>query len=202
MSLICPTSEDEIVMDKPRLHAFVIGVSDYPHLNNGTGRRALDPLGLSQVTTPHYTALAIVNWLLSEYKNPRCPLGSIEVVISPPATIATPNGGMQTESATKDQIAKAFAKWEQRCSAHRDNIAFFYFCGHGISKTEQYLLAEDFGDPTVPDEWQNCINFDRMRDGMRKCLAQTQLFFVDACRETPFNVLTQINVGGGGALQV
>lgn len=196
MSLIWPSAEHQIVTDKPRLHAFVIGVGDYPHLNGGSGLLAADPLGLSQVTTPRYTAPAIAKWLLTKYNNAACELGSVEMLVSPSAPIAAPGGPMQAEAATKTNIDAAFARWVNRCSARSDNVAFFYFCGHGIAKTAQYLLPEDFGDPSVPNRWKNCIDFDGMRSGMRKCAAQTQLFFVDACRETPFGMLTQTNVSG------
>jgi hypothetical protein len=83
-----------------------------------------------------------------------------------------------------------------RCSAQTTNVALFYFCGHGLNKTEQFLLPEDFGDPGMLDRWQNNINFDKMRVGMRSCKAKTQLFFVDACRETPFGMLDQVDVTG------
>src|SRR5678815_4803298 len=56
MTLLSPDVEANIVTDKPRLHALVIGVADYPHLMNGSGALAGDPLGLGQVTTPQYTA--------------------------------------------------------------------------------------------------------------------------------------------------
>ena len=172
-------------------------MADYPHLNGGDSTRlAADPLGLSQITTPRYTAPAISDWLRTSYKNPTCELGSIEVLVSPSSPINSPTGSVQAEAATKQNIKNAFNMWEKRCSKQADTIAFFYFCGHGLSKTDQFLLPENFGDPSSPNQWDNCINFSGMRVGMRKCAAQTQLFFVDACRETPFGVLTALNVSG------
>jgi hypothetical protein len=196
MSLIAPAAENAIVTNAPRLHAFVIGVGDYPHLNGGTGTLAQDPLGLSQVTTPCHTVPKIVDWLLNKYNNPACPLGSVEVLVSPGAPVGGQAPAVVADSATMANIEKAFAAWEQRCSKQADNISFFYFCGHGVAKIGQYLLPEDFGDPQVPNQWKNCIDFGGLRDGMRKCKAQTQLFFVDACRETPFGLLTQLHVTG------
>jgi hypothetical protein len=197
MTLIWPAAEHEVVKDKPRLHAFIIGVGDYPHLNGGDPTKlAADPLGLSQVTTPRYTAPAIAKWLFTSYNNPTCPLGSVEVLVSPSASVFAPGGDVQVESATKQHIKDAFGRWEKRCSAQSDDIALFYFCGHGLSKTDQFLLPEDFGNPQLPNQWENCFNFSGMRVGMRKCAAQTQLFFIDACRETPFGMLTSVNVSG------
>jgi hypothetical protein len=197
MSLIWPATEQDIVTDQPRLHAFVLGVGDYPHLNGGIGPLAADPLGLSQITTPRYTAPAIVDWLLRTYRNPACPLGSVEMLVSPQTQIDLP-GGAQTSvvSATMSNIRQAFAAWHSRCNLHADNIAFFYFCGHGLSKGGQFLLPADFGNPALTKRWENCIDFDGLRVGMRSCAAQTQLYFIDACRETPFGLLTQLNVQG------
>ena len=194
MTLLIPKAEAEVVTDKPRLHAFVIGVSDYPHLLNGSKALANDPLNLGQVTTPHHTALRITKWLSEEYTCANKPLGSIEFVFSPSPQVAA--GPDVVERATFANIDAAFKRWVKRCSAHKDNTAFFYFCGHGLAKDEQFLLAEDFKDPAELDEWRNCINFDAMRVGMKSSKAQTQVFFVDACRETPFGMLSDVEVSG------
>jgi hypothetical protein len=195
MSLIWPATEADIVTNAPRLHAFVIAVADYPHLNGGIGIPALQQLGLSQVTTPRHTGLAIVKWLLGCYQNPGCPLGSVEMLLSPGEPVPSPKGSVLADRATMANIKAAFMLWKNRCSANPENIAWFYFCGHGISKVAQYLLPEDFGNPNVY-KWENNIDFDGLRVGMRSCAAQTQLFFVDACRETTLDLLTELNVSG------
>ncbi len=195
MSLIWPVTEANIVTNAPRLHALVVAVAAYPHLNGGGGPPALEPLGLSQVTTPRYTGLAIAEWLLTRYQNPVCPIGSVEMLLSPNQAVPSPNGPVPAASATMANIKAAFTKWKKRCSANPGNIAWFYFCGHGVTKDAQYLLPEDYGDPAV-FQWENNIDFDGLRVGMRSCAAQTQVFFVDACRETPLSLLTQLNVIG------
>lgn len=195
MSLIWPATEAQIVTNAPRLHAFVVAVADYPHLNGGAGPLALQPLGLSQVTTPRYTGLAIADWLLTRYQNPACPLGSVEMLLSPTEPVPSRNGPVVAEAATMAKIEAAFMRWKNRCSGDPGNIAWFYFCGHGVSKDAQYLLPGDYGDPGI-FQWKNNIDFDGLRVGMRSCAAQTQIFFVDACRETPLALLTQLNVRG------
>jgi hypothetical protein len=195
MTLIWPLSPALPDITGPRLHAFLIGVSDYPHLTGGTKLLANDPMGLSQVSTPHYTALALADWLRSEYRHPSVPLGSVELVFSPSPGVPIPDG-MAPSRATMHEIKVAFSNWLARCNTHRDNIALFYFVGHGIAKTDQFLLPEDFGDPNRPNAWENCVNFNAFHMGMRNCKAQTQIFFVDACRETPFGLLTQLNPQG------
>ena len=196
MSLIWPPAEADVVLDQPRLHAFVVAVGDYPHLMGGAGPLAADPFGLSQVATPRFTGPSVAEWLLTSLNNNARPLGSLEVLLSPPGPVSTPAGPVVAELASMANIQQSFGAWLKRCSARSDNAALLYFCGHGMAKVSQYLLAEDFGDPNDPDIWKKCIDFDGLRVGMRKCKAQTQLFFVDACRETPFGVLTQINPHG------
>jgi hypothetical protein len=192
MTLIYPAKLEDIVDNEPRLHALVIGVSSYPHLNDGTGPAAQDALGLGQLSTPRYTALAVADWLIKHYQQSAKPLGSVELLYS----ADNKNNGPAADEATCANIIQAFNRWVQRCSKHPDNLAFFYFCGHGLHKDEQFLLPEDFGDPGVANRWQNAINFDATRVGMRACKAQTQIFFVDACRDTPFGMLDQLNVSG------
>lgn len=189
MSLLWPDNEQDIGLNEGRLHALVIGVADYPHLTNGLGPPAKDPLLLSQVSTPRYTAERLAQWLRDEYKNSEAPLGSVEWLVSTP-------GGHESEEAKMANIRLAANRWKKRCNSHPDNIAFFYFCGHGLHKNQQFLLPSDFGDPEFDNRWQNCIDFDGARMGMRSCQANTQLFFVDACRETPFGMLNDLNVQG------
>jgi hypothetical protein len=197
MSLIWPNAEADVVANQPRLHALVVGVADYPHLNGGGGPPALDPLGLSQVTCPAVTAKEIARWLLSDYSNHPSALGSVELLLSPHQVIERPDHQMiPAENATFDAIESAFNRWVKRCSSDPGNTAFFYFCGHGLNKVTQFLLPQDFGDPKWADPWRNCVDFDGLRVGMRSCKARTQLFFVDACRETPFGMLDQIAVTG------
>ena len=70
---------------------------------------------------------------------------------------------------------------------------FFFFCGHGLEKSEHFLLAEDFGDPA--NFWFNAFNFDATRLAFRSCVARTQLFFVDACRQVTSEMLL-LNLDG------
>jgi len=197
MTLIWPAQEADIELTEPRLHAFVVAVGDYPHLIGGSGPLAADPFGLSQVSTPRFTGPHIADWLLTSLGNQARPLGSLEVLLSPAAPVTTPGGPVTAESATMLNIQHSFAAWLKRAGKRPDNAALFYFCGHGLAKDSQYLLAEDFADPDDPDIWKKSIDFDGLRVAMRrKCRAETQLFFVDACRETPFGMLAQVNPRG------
>lgn len=197
MTLYLPDTAAQVDLTQPRLHALVVGVGDYPHLAGGAGHPAVVNFGLQQLTTTQFTARHIADWLATRFKNPACPLGSIELLLSPGAPVPRAQGApVVVETANKANVTAAFNRWWQRCHAQAGNIAFLYFCGHGISTASQYLLASDFGDPALPNLWANCIDFDGLRTGMRANNADTQLFFVDACREKPIDALIQNNPNG------
>jgi caspase domain-containing protein len=199
MTLYWPADPQDIDLTAPCLHAFIIGVGEYPHLMGGASHPAVVNFGLQQLTTTIITAKRIAKWLATEYKNPAVKLGSIELLLSPAETIQRPDGSqVAIDGATMKNVKDAFKpRWlKQRCDANAGNIAFFYFAGHGISSASQYLLLSDFGDPNG-GLWDNVIDFDGTRSGMRSVKADTQIFFVDACRETPIDALVQVNPPSG-----
>ena len=179
MTLIFPQHETDIT-DEPGLHALVIGVGAYPHLEGGSGPRAAKTFDLGQLQSPVPSARRIAKWLLDEYRNQQTPLRSLEVLLSPPAVPPE----VEIERASMANIEDAFIRWDQRCSRNPENIAFFYFCGHGLSTSTQFLLPDDFGDP-LRRRWKNCIDFDDTVVQMRVCRARTQLYFLDACSNRP-----------------
>lgn len=195
MSLYWPNSPAEIDLSGPRLHAIIIGVGDYPHLKGGAPNAFGTNFGLQQLTTTVLTATRIAAWLLSEYKNDDVPLGSIELFLSPAQDVLRPDGAtVAIEDASMANIDRVFRpEWvRRRCQAQPGGITFFYFAGHGLSAGgASYLLVSDFADP-AQNKWDHCVDFAKTRAGMRHVKA-TQLFFVDACRETPIDILTQAN---------
>jgi hypothetical protein len=195
MSLYWPDDPNKIDLTGARLHAFIIGVGDYPHLVAGVQNAFNSNFGLQQLTTTVLTAKRIAKWLATEYHNPDVPLGSIELFLSPAQDVDRPDGSKaQIEDATMANVKAAFrARWlQQRCLPQPGGITFFYFAGHGLSSGgAPYLLLSDFADQAA-NKWDNCIDFSKSRAGMGHVKA-TQLFFVDACRETPIDALTQAN---------
>jgi hypothetical protein len=177
---------------QPQTHALVIGVGDYPHLRGGrlfASSPALTTLGLGQLTSSVVSAKTFANWLIANYNNGNAPLGSVELLVSPGGNHLTPSNAIeQVESATMDNIKKAFDRWYERCAKTAKNIAIFYYCGHGLEREAMLLLPEDFG-ASENRLWENCINFNSTYWGMGECPAETQCYFLDACRETPIDLL-------------
>jgi hypothetical protein len=64
--------------------------------------------------------------------NPRAPLGSLELLTSPTVDYElSPSLKRPTEEAVMENVKKAFKRWFHRLDSNPENVAFFYFCGHG-----------------------------------------------------------------------
>ena len=188
-------------LGEPNVHVLLVGVSLYPGLPNAPGydpeRTAKRTFGLGQLTSPSLSASALADWFLTKHDNPDTPLGSVELLLSPaeytPSADAAarlnvmPGTTMEVLPATFDEIKAAAGRWYSRLHSHRENIGVFYFCGHGLESSDRYLLAADFNcDATNLD--QGIINFEQTFQNMRTCLAWTQLYLLDACRDNPEQV--------------
>ena len=154
----------------PALHALVVGCGSYPNFPP-----ALPPAARS--------ATAFAEWLARSYHNPACPLGSIDALVSPaPQAVA----GQAVEPATMAAIGQAVTRWVARASSHEDNIAVFYFAGHGIERgLDLALLTEGFSPPPALNPFNDAIDLNEFLGGMESCMARRQIFIVDACRNMP-----------------
>ncbi|GGM86452.1 caspase family protein [Dactylosporangium sucinum] len=174
----------------PRLHAFVVGVSRYPYIAKGLGeaeaRRLLGDL--APITVPRPSAVAVAEWLLhADQGTTEAPVGTLEVLISAEEAVTLDSAKIDT--ATFVNFREAFVRWRKHCSTDEANIALFYFCGHGWKPGEQLLLLEDLGED--PDRLlANSVDLAAMRAAMYTCGARTQVYFIDACREIPRDLLT------------
>ncbi|WP_113924804.1 caspase family protein [Cognataquiflexum aquatile] len=184
----------EKIREEPQTHILIIGVGGYPYLNNGIKSIPQTFEGaqmLGQLSSPPVSAEAFYNAVmdLDDQEAWIRSIGSVEVLISP-----SPNGKPVFQShspdvATLANIKKSYREWKKRCDSNVDNVAIFFFCGHGLEKGEHYLLAEDFGEvPEAP--WDGSFAFDMTRRAFFTCKARTQLFFVDACRQLTSDMLT------------
>jgi hypothetical protein len=175
----------------PKTHVLAIGVGKYPHLMDGTGRRAQDPLGLGQLTSPPLSVKAFIEWCSAPeldpgaigFCNPTASLGSIEAVVSsdPPLVIQTPRGPIQLDAATLDNIRNAFEMWLNRVASNDANVGIFYFCGHGVMVANHYLLAEDFGESDLRP-WERAFDITNTLRGIERQVKGALYFFIDACK--------------------
>jgi hypothetical protein len=184
-------------VSEARTHVLIIGVGGYPYLSGGTKETTQTTDGaqaLGQLSSPPASAEAFYNTVLKLERNWITPLGSVEVLVSPAPTGKPVFTGQNVDAATLNNIEDVYGDWKKRCNSNPDNVAIFFFCGHGLDKGEHYLLAEDFGkQPDNP--WRGAFAFDMTRRGFFTCVAKTQLFFIDACRQvTPDMLRTDLAV--------
>ncbi|MEU5664819.1 caspase family protein [Streptomyces longwoodensis] len=185
--------------DGPRIHALVIGVGRYRHLPGGDEPRPGGVLNLKQITSPPVSALRIADWLVNNLNHPKASFGTLEMLLSPTQEVALAGGPpMEVAIPNRHAVREAFHEWKGRCDKNKDNVAIFYFAGHGVEKESQYLLLEDFG-ATEDDLLENTLDIRMAYEGMSRCRATSQYFFIDACREIPFGLLKQL---AGGSLKV
>lgn len=182
--------ENNALSDVGRVHILCIGVGAYRYLKGGAEERP-HVTDLGQLTSPPVSALHWARWLLENLNAEGRPIASIELSLSPAQTVDFGQGSRKVDESTRSSIQDAFEAWLGRCNADEKNLAVFYFCGHGLQRASQVLLASDFGRNA--NAWPEAINFDATYDGMSHCQANTQLFLIDACREWPIDKLDVLN---------
>ncbi len=184
----------------PATHAIVIGVSHYPHLNGGGGRRSPATDGMGQLTSPTVSAREVATWLIGELHDPNKPLASVSLLLSErrrkPFRNPRTRKDVAVERATMPNVSKAIADWKAEGDRSEDHRLLFYFCGHGIAQgADVALLMADYGaDPN--DALLGALDFVRFRSGMDACAARQQVYFVDACRASSDTLLSQFGRAG------
>ena len=176
----------------PGTHALVIGVSDYPFADGPDASDLGASLGLENLTTAARSASEVAAWLLNEYTNPGVPLASLRVLLSPaagesihPDIAAHLNG---PAPATRAAVEAELGQFRRDCRRNPQNAAFVYIAGHGIqlNKRGAVVLLHDFGNPGHVTELHGAIDVAGCHDAMEETeIAQTQIWFCDACRQVP-----------------
>jgi hypothetical protein len=177
-----------------QMHALVVGVGHYPHCASAeAGVGPLAGLGrrFGQLSSPPQSALALAQWLLDEQVDDEvAPLGSVELLVSgvPAPVVGITDGPAEVDPPTWENVSEACDRWYQRCDSDSSNVALFFFSGHGFQYADrQALLLEDFG--RSPHRiLDNAVSFDRTVARMDQCRARTQCYFVDSCREMPYEL--------------
>lgn len=181
-------------LTEPGTHVLLIGVGHYPFLKDGNAANPFQMnMGMGQLSSPPLSALSLADWFMDAnagFYNPQCPLRSLQILCSAagPMTINDSLGEPQViERARMTAVQQAVSNWMERAGRNPDNMALFYFCGHGLAfgEAENALLLEDFGGTPI-NPMSDAIAFDGMRLGiLRHCNANHQIHLIDACRTPP-----------------
>ena len=179
---------------EPGTHALLIGVGDYPHLKDGSAAKLFKHhMNMGQLSSPPRSVAALARWFADPaqgFHNPDRPLRSMQALCSATPALQWPaahGAAVVIDRAPMAAVMQAVNDWKDRASRNSQNLAVFYFCGHGLSfgEVQNTLLLEDFGANTNKPT-ANAIAFDELRLGlMRRCEARYQCHFIDACRTPP-----------------
>jgi hypothetical protein len=191
--------DDRYGSHTPGTHVIIIGVGHYAFGKNGASGNSNTIIDdLNQLTSPPLSAVAIADWFIESFRNGAKELASVSMLISDdtvkdytpnpapgvvnkaPATGAAA-GTFSPPVADLAAVKAAALEWSQRLKANRDNMAVFYFCGHGVSSgQEAALLLRDFGDPGR--DFEGAIDVNVLLGTMKNSPAVQQLFLFDCCR--------------------
>ena len=159
---------------EPATHALLIGVGHYPaFVSDKSPMRGLR-LG-ANLPSASASAERLATFLLRAQAQWRPPVASIDLVTS------TPSDSCERSPTSMPAVREAFLRWRDKCDSHVDNVALFYFAGHGLQRERQYLLTSSFGCQR-DSQWQNAFDFDGTRNAFAQVQASTQFFLIDACR--------------------
>jgi hypothetical protein len=181
---------DQRHLGGPGVHALLIGVSAYPHLEGGGSEPAPDTYGMGQLTVAASTAVEFSRWLQSHTDELAVPLSTCRLLVAPSAGEAEvpPGAGRPV----LDEVQRAALAWREDAASDERNIAVFYFAGHGVqrSKDDAIAILEDFGDRSSGRALGKAISTKSVFDGMSigaefRRMATTQVYFIDACRIEP-----------------
>lgn len=163
---------------EPGVHVVLIGVGQFAHARVADLLEADAPRdGFPNLETPLHSVEAFAKWLMDELNVADTPLHTIRALGSS-ASRSSPLGLL---TPTFTNIANDVGDWADDVDTDEDNLAIFYFCGHGLRIGDtQFLLAEDFGaNPRAP--FENAIEPEELANAMRKVQGHRQLFLIDAC---------------------
>ncbi|AWN52162.1 caspase family protein [Methylobacterium sp. 17Sr1-1] len=182
---------DENHIDRPGLHAILIGVSSYPYLN-GSDHAADETYGLGQLASPALTVVELADVLLKQAASMRPALKTLRLLASPSSDEPIGQQGTAFKNlpaAHLKNVMRAIFDWRNDASFRMDDATLFYFAGHGIQRTggDVVLLLEDFLQ-NVGAVLGNTVDVMNLRDFMANesapQIARKQLYVIDACRST------------------
>jgi hypothetical protein len=177
--------------------AVIIGISSYDYLEGANpGPPARQTYRLGQLPVSAYTAARFFRWLRDDYRVDGCPLAKCWLLLSPtPAELAKygpldePMPARPTIQACERAIREWSAALKEFDDHHLDEAArsraIFFFSGHGVEvdAEQQLLLPCDWLSPPGNTE-NDAMSTYNLYAGLRSVPALTQLFLIDACRNT------------------
>jgi hypothetical protein len=181
---------------KAGMHALLIGVSDYPHLPSSDDPPEPGLRALQKLEFPARSARLIAEKLtqLNDQERLFRPLKTIRLLLAPSTREEAADKALaKAKYAPADwqSIHDALYEWRADVAKGEDELALFYFGGHGIRRSleESILLASDFLRKPG-SQLARAFRLSNVRNGMAPSdefpsIGRHQFYFVDACRDKP-----------------
>ncbi len=141
---------------------------------------------MESLESPPRSAKAMADWLITEFNDPDCPLGSVSLIVSTEDTFQYehPLSGeiFAVPTGSTTEIVDAVDAWAARAGSNVGNRCIFYFCGHGLHVGGlDFLLSRSFGEK--PNQfWDGVLRRSSIDAPMRIIGPENQVFFYDTCR--------------------
>ncbi len=181
-------TDDDLPAKAKGAHLVLIGVSDYPHLYQGSDPAA-DHGGMGQLEVSARTALRLFDWLRGRGEFSGAPIVSLRLLLSPRGPELAEAGALAENHyrpATYADIDASIKGWSRQvfgAEGEGDNVAMLFFSGHGLeSLGEKVLLASDILNPSDPDGRSNGVTVYPLVKAMKGWGVTRAMLFLDACR--------------------
>ncbi|MDZ4820668.1 MAG: caspase family protein [Planctomycetota bacterium] len=185
----------------PDLHVFIAGVSEYVNLPDANSPTPLPPtaFGLCKLASPALSAFCFYQWLQNNRGRLSHNLKFCRLLLSPSGTElaadadlhAAQQAGNVFQTCSLANFLQAADDWRKSASSNRDDMAWFFFSGHGVERThdDAVMLLDEFGQG-LGGALINAVDLKTLFYGMAPSasypeIARRQLYFVDACRMLP-----------------
>jgi hypothetical protein len=198
--------------ENPGLHALIIGVSEYDFFEGGGARSKVqnesggpkidDPFGYSQLPGAARTAARVAQLLIDHKDSLNPPLRTCRLLLSPDANEKTEldDQKLPYESVRLQDVQKALIDWRDDAKRSPSDATLFFFSGHGIQQSvgSSFLLLQDLLAGAQPLD--HALDFLNVYNGMRngsnhRDMARTQIYCIDACRNSVSNLQEFENLG-------
>ena len=180
----------EVGEEQPGLHALLIGLSKYQYLSTGN-----EPFGFQKVEGPAASALALAHWLEKADAAGilKRKLKTLRLLWAPSDAEKAPKSPLAALAGTyvdAQEVVTTITEWRNDCMNHPDNVALFYFAGHGVNAgpDDVYLAMGDVGHQGDSyDSICRCVPVQSVfmamaPSGRQSNMALHQFYFIDACR--------------------
>lgn len=176
--------------ETPGLYAVIVGVSNYPHLEDGSAP-AKETYKLRQLDVSAQTAAAVFDWLRSDYQHENLPVVWCYLLLSPSnaeESFLQKKNITHYANPTDSELRRAIQLWYSRLPTQQVSTeksrTLFFFSGHGVQANwhplilpSDYLFPPD-GTPVL----ENCVSVRDMLDWMKTHPVSEHLALIDACR--------------------